>query len=322
MAKAILTALALCLLGCACPAPVCADNAMPRAYSKSETAGLRIAARPTARIRQGIFAYSNKQETSLVLGATGVPAYVASASGSRRGFYIMSVFNGGNWRRMNLQPGDLLISVDNQVITSGAQADSVLKGMTTGNRNVVFCRLDDDGRPQFTTSKASISAVEITPVANSDRLRPISHQSGQHESIEALESYAIELVNADRARNGNLPPVKSNATLNKLARDYAQYLVDHKIFAHVDDQGRDPAVRARQHGVNAGIYENLAFQQYGWGNERQMINASEKSMINEPEGQHNHRSNILGAERQYIGVGVATDGHELMLVHEFTNTDP
>jgi uncharacterized protein YkwD len=321
MAKAFATAMALSLIGCGCLPALCADDALQSVRARAHVASVRIAARPV-RAQQGIFAYSNKQQTSQVLGATGVPAYVASPAGNRRGLYIMSVSSGGNWRRMNLQPGDLLISVDNQVITSASQADSVLNGMTAGSRNVVFCRLDEDGRPQFLTSKASISPADSPQIANPERLHPADNQRRTHESIDALEAYGLELVNADRARSGKLPPVRSNPTLNKLARDYAQYLVEHKLFAHVDDQGRDPAVRARQHGVKASIYENLAFQQYGWGSERDMINASQKSMMNEPEGQMNHRSNILGANRQFIGVGVATDGHELMLVHEFTDTDP
>jgi uncharacterized protein YkwD len=276
--------------------------------------------------RLGIFSLSTRSQSSRALGASGVPAYVATARGSRRGFYITAVGTGGNWRRMGLQPGDLLISVNNRIITDASQADSVLSSIN-GPADVTIARTDDDNVPQFVNLRVSVSGSDVAAKSNYASTYASSPVGGKpsappQDSINSLESYALDLVNADRLREGKTHALHMHPGLQKLARDYAQYMLERHLFAHVDDQGRDPGVRAKQHGIRPGVFENLSFQQYGWGNDRQMVDAAEKSMMAEPPNQMNHRGNILSPNHQHIGIGIARDSNVLMMVQEFTDADP
>jgi uncharacterized protein YkwD len=272
--------------------------------------------------RLGIFSLSTRSQSSRALGADGVPAYVATARGSRRGFYITAVGNGGNWRRMGLQPGDLLISVNNRIITDASQADSVLSSIS-GLADITIARTDDDNVPQFVNSRVSISGADMATKSRYGSPKAvIGNYSTHQDSIDSLESYGLDLVNADRSREGKVPPLRMHPGLQKLARDYAQYMLERHHFAHVDAEGRDPMDRAKLRGIRAPVFENLAFQSFGWGNDRQMVDAAEKSMMNEPPNQKNHRGNILSPAHHYVGIGVARNNEALYMVQEFTDSDP
>jgi uncharacterized protein YkwD len=277
--------------------------------------------------KSGIYSLSAHESFSRVLGVNGVPAYVTIRGNSRRGLYITSMAPGGNWRALSLQPGDVLISIDNHVISDARQADSELSGLPAGMRNITMARKDDDGVPEIFKYRA-----QIIPAAadRSDRngsgsrpsLVPDAGPAVQNhsESIPALESYVVDLINHDRVAAG-LPQVSVSAALSALARDYAEYAAARHIFAHVDDQGRSPQERAQQHGIRAGVYENLARHAEGF-NDRGALAGAHKIMMAEPIGQENHRSNLMGAARQFVGVGVARAGRDLMLVEEFTDVAP
>lgn len=289
------------------------------------------AAAPSAP-RSAIYRLSARQDTSTRLGITGVPAYVVAPNGSRRGFYITSCGLVGQWATWGLQPGDLLISVDNHSIQGGQQADSALANLKSSSVVVLFARLDDDGRPVFLQKRGTYMAVNAPSSASSGNNFVGASGSGggggggaqskfPHESLASLEQEMVGLVNRDRAA-GHLSALSVNSALSRVARDYAEYMIKTHRFAHVDDQGRDPNARAKQGGINVPVAENLSAQPLGMSSEREIVASSESQMMNEPPNQQNHRGNILDANAQFIGIGMARDGKTLMIVQEFTAASP
>lgn len=128
------------------------------------------------------------------------------------------------------------------------------------------------------------------------------------------------LVNSDRIRHGK-PPIKVNSKLSALARAYAEEMARTGKFAHVDKQGLDPQQRARRAGIECGIYENLGWQK-GSHSPIEMLDAVERSMMNEPENQKNHRYNILHENHYCMGIGVAIKKNQLYAVQEFADDEP
>lgn len=285
---------------------------------------------PLASSKQFIFSISQEPQTSNVLGATGVCAYVVASGKNKKGFYITSVGPTGNWRVIGLQPGDLLLSVDRNSIEDAESADNAIRKSAGNMSRIVFVRPESDGTPKFITMKTTIpngddvnapaSAIEPTPAIMRKEAAD-GASTLDRNSIQALEAYGGELINRDRNKEHS-QPIEMNEKLTHLARDYAQYLINTNTFAHIDQQGRNPEQRAAEHGIPSGVYENLAYQTYGLGDERTMIDREEAQMMAEPRGQQNHRGNIVNPKHCCMGVGIARNGDRLVMVHEFTDTPP
>lgn len=141
-----------------------------------------------------------------------------------------------------------------------------------------------------------------------------------HSQVAMLEKYMAQLINRDRVKHGKAP-IKVNTKLCALARSYAEEMARTGKFSHVDKKGLDPQARARQAGIECGIYENLGWQKNN-DTPFQMLEAVERSMMSEPENQKNHRYNILHENHYCMGVGVAMKKNHLYAVHEFADEEP
>lgn len=151
-------------------------------------------------------------------------------------------------------------------------------------------------------------------LAQGVRFSPTGNSSG-------FTDFMIGLVNQDRSNYGSAP-VQMNAKLNRVAQDYAEYLLQSGFFGHVDPFGRNPQDRARLYGIQAGVSENLAWESSNFENPDVMINHAEQSMMAEPPNQMNHRFNILNPRSRFIGIGVARAGDKVVMVQEFTEQEP
>lgn len=149
---------------------------------------------------------------------------------------------------------------------------------------------------------------------------PARAQWNGNSEVARLEKYMADLVNADRIRHGK-PPIKVNSKLSALARSYAEEMARTGKFAHVDKQGLNPQQRARRAGIECGVYENLGWQK-GSRSPIEMLDAVERSMMNEPENQKNHRYNILHENHYCMGIGVAIKKNQLYAVQEFADDEP
>lgn len=117
---------------------------------------------------------------------------------------------------------------------------------------------------------------------------------------DAFEARVVELVNQQRAANGDLPPLKRVPALDKAARYHAADLGIDNYFAHdTYDRSGSSLVRV------CGTFERIR-QWYEWSAAGENIAAGYRS----PEevmagwmGSDGHRRNILNPDFREIGVG-------------------
>jgi uncharacterized protein YkwD len=282
-----------------------------------------------------IFELSKREETSTCLGASGVAAYVVSASGSNRGLLLRTV-NAGWAANMGMQPGDVLFSINSRVVQTGSDADRILESGEGGPARVVFVHPTEQGLqlynaqfnlPKFASSHTSSSSFSganssgSTSTSGSGSSAANNSRGKQTESVPALESYMVELINHDRTSNGS-PSIPANGALTALARGHAKDMAVRNFFNHVNPDGVDPQGRANSAGIRGGVYENIAFQNSFDTGTRQ-VQESESAMMREPKNQQNHRSNILDPGHACVGVGVVrTADGKLYMVQEFSHTSP
>lgn len=262
--------------------------------------------------KQYVFSRSTTQASSLYLGVTCVPAYVVVGNANRRGIYITgggSALTGS----MGLSPGCVLLTLDDRVVESASTADSLLGAKRAGNLNVSYVQMVS-GLPQVVSRSCAFNGV-----APQSTIRP-GGSLGPQPSIAELEKLMLTLINQDRTKEG-AASVSDNSTLSKLARSYAEYMLEKGNFSHVDPDGRDPQARAAQAGIKCGVFENLAFNTRGIPDRDGVVQAEAKMMA-EPPDQKNHRYNILLPTHKYVGCGVARNGQKLLMVQEFSDDNP
>ncbi len=117
--------------------------------------------------------------------------------------------------------------------------------------------------------------------------------SGVHE----YERQVLELVNAERAKNG-LQPLTLDAELCSYARVKSQDMHDNGYFDHTSPTYGSPFDMMRQFGITyASAGENIAM---GYSTPEAVVNAWMNSA--------GHRANILSSSYTRLGVGYVADG--------------
>uniref|UniRef100_UPI0017FEC816 CAP domain-containing protein n=1 Tax=Ramlibacter sp. TaxID=1917967 RepID=UPI0017FEC816 len=123
-----------------------------------------------------------------------------------------------------------------------------------------------------------------------------------------LEARMLELVNAERAREG-LKPLKADPELAEVARAHSRDMFARGYFSHVSPDGGKLSDRMRKGEVRyllAG--ENLALAP--------TLPVAHQGLMNSP----GHRANILRPQFGRVGIGVLDGGrHGLMVTQDFRN---
>lgn len=111
-----------------------------------------------------------------------------------------------------------------------------------------------------------------------------------------MEQELVRLINAARAEAG-LDPLQVDPKMTELARLKSQDMVDLGYFAHESPTYGQPHEMAKAAGIKYRLYaENIAM---GY----RTAEAAHDGFMNSP----GHRANILRAEANYVGIGVAYD---------------
>jgi len=117
---------------------------------------------------------------------------------------------------------------------------------------------------------------------------------------DAFEARVVELVNQQRAANGNLPPLRRIAALGKAARYHAADLGTDNYFSHdTYDRNGDSLVRI------CNAFERMRHW-YDWSGAGENIAAGYRTAEDVMAGWMNspgHRDNILNPTYREIGVG-------------------
>ncbi|NBJ16223.1 MAG: SafA/ExsA family spore coat assembly protein [Dehalobacter sp. 4CP] len=116
------------------------------------------------------------------------------------------------------------------------------------------------------------------------------------DSIKALETEVIRLVNVERAKKG-LQQLKQNWELCRVARYKSQDMINKGYFAHESPTYGSPFKMMESFGIRfSAAAENIA---YGQQTPQEVMNSWMNSA--------GHRSNILSPSYLEIGVGAAKD---------------
>ncbi len=114
------------------------------------------------------------------------------------------------------------------------------------------------------------------------------------QSIKALESEVVRLVNIERSKNG-LQPLKENWELSRVARYKSQDMANKNYFSHTSPTYGSPFRMMESFGIRySAAGENIA---KGQKTPQEVMT----SWMNSP----GHKSNILSPSYTQIGVGLA-----------------
>jgi uncharacterized protein YkwD len=147
-----------------------------------------------------------------------------------------------------------------------------------------------------------------------------SKRKGKDLSPVQLEARMLEQVNHDRTALG-LPTLKLDSALARLARELADDMATHDSFGHKTVDGLDVNQRAKRVDITCGIYENIGTES-GPDSALQMVEDIERSFMDEPPDQPNHRFVLLHPKHVTIGIGIAKAKDRVVVVQDFTDVDP
>ncbi len=137
-----------------------------------------------------------------------------------------------------------------------------------------------------------------------------------------IESLVFNKVNEERKKKG-LHALIWDSKLAEVARLHSLDMANRSYFSHENPEGEDPTMRAIRNGYDVhkelgngwysdGIAENIGMmptgnvEGYGYvSSSTDVADAMMKGWMNSP----GHRENILNADYNFIGVGVAYDGY-------------
>jgi uncharacterized protein YkwD len=116
-------------------------------------------------------------------------------------------------------------------------------------------------------------------------------------TVSSMERRAFELINDERAKNGEAPLVW-DAELCRMAELHSQHMAQQNFFSHVGPDGMSVANRARALGLQnwTSLGENIA---YNRGFDDPVVFAVQGWMHSE-----GHRANILNANFNHSAIGV------------------
>jgi uncharacterized protein YkwD len=154
--------------------------------------------------------------------------------------------------------------------------------------------------------RRTLQALTIAP--ESRTLVPLPFKVASPKVRPDLEARMLEMVNAERARQG-LQPLQPDPELADVARAHSRDMLARGYFSHVDPEGKDAFDRMRQAGLRyLAAGENLALAP--------TLAGAHHGLMNSP----GHRANLLRPRFERLGIGVLDAGnHGLMVTQNFRN---
>jgi uncharacterized protein YkwD/uncharacterized membrane protein required for colicin V production len=148
----------------------------------------------------------------------------------------------------------------------------------------------------------------LTPPQTDEGMRINFGPLGQLEPDPEAEQSMLELVNAERAREG-LSPLVFDDELRDVGRAHSLEMFQEGYFAHISPNTGSPFDRMRRAGIRFVIAgENLAYAPN--------VQIAHEGLMNSP----GHRANILRPEFGTVGIGVIrSDFRGSMFTQVFSN---
>ena len=139
---------------------------------------------------------------------------------------------------------------------------------------------------------------------------------------DALASYALSLINQDRANFSAAPVALAR---DGVAQQHADSMLRFDYFSHYDTQGYKPYMRYTLLGGRAAVQENIAYvagDRFSSVSDLEGgIKTLEHLMMYEDQAccNNGHKLNIINALHNFVSVGVAYNGTTLYFDEEFEN---
>jgi uncharacterized protein YkwD len=120
-------------------------------------------------------------------------------------------------------------------------------------------------------------------------------------SQQALADATLCLINDEREAHG-LHALSASTPLADTAFKYAAYMVSEEHFAHQDESGHNVVYRVLETDPSLDGRWDVIGENLGWGT---LNMATPQAMVDGWMASPGHRANVLNAEYEEIGVGVA-----------------
>lgn len=170
------------------------------------------------------------------------------------------------------------------------------------------------------TSHMKRLAIILAAFLLTGAFAPGETSSSVDETRGTLRAYMVRLINRDRAIYG-LPPVQLDPQLSLLGDEYCRTQIRNRTTGHFTTDGIAPYMRYSFAGVNDGLSENAAAwsANYNFSDRAlyEMARRSEDAMMAETPPHDGHKRTILDPHANFVGIGLAWEGGEFRLVHEF-----
>lgn len=148
---------------------------------------------------------------------------------------------------------------------------------------------------------------------------PLAH-SDIDETRTTLREHVLRLINKDRQLY-NLPPVELDLAASAIGDEYCREQIRNGTNGHFTTDGLSPYMRYSFAGGNDGVTENAAAWSATYAfSERalyEMARRSQDAMMAEVPPDDGHKRAILDPHATHVGIGLAWEGGEFRLVHEF-----
>jgi len=169
----------------------------------------------------------------------------------------------------------------------------------------------------ITLGRAAAMLLALVLLCAGCATQPLSNNSlDRVANPEALRREALSLVNQARSREG-VAPLRMNATLNAAAQAHAEDMARRGFYGHRSPERQDVADRYRGNGGGlwAAIGENIFHCTECTADSAQIRKFHEGWMRSA-----GHRRNIVSAQFDEFGFGVAAAGGRVYAVQTFVRT--
>jgi len=205
------------------------------------------------------------------------------------------------------------------------QSYSFLSGSsTTGPGTITTTQSNGTSTTAASTTTGECSSAVVAESLAAPDIRNGSADVAYPSDYCALASYALGLINQDRAANGT-----GSVTLdyNKAAQQHADSMLYYGYFSHFDTQGYKPYMRYTLLGGRGADFENVAYYYYSiphfltTRSVEGAIKNLEYSMIYNDSSccANGHRYNILNPLHNQVSIGVAYNSTTVFFDEEFEN---
>ena len=157
--------------------------------------------------------------------------------------------------------------------------------------------------------KETLNNLEfLTVETGSNEINELDFKAENLKFSQENEERMLELINQERREKG-LVELAADESIRKVARDYALYMFKNSYVAHQDLEGRMPAERLKDAGIECySSGENIALSE--------SVDSAHKGLMNSS----GHRKNILWPFFRKIGIGAVNGGeYGIMFVQNFTD---